>query len=63
MAFQFRLDHEDGTPADPPPLKAAVADSRPGSTMPRGRDRTPCVVATRRGEGFDDDPVLVVEEP
>jgi hypothetical protein len=28
MAFQFRLEHDDGTPADPATLKAAVPDWR-----------------------------------
>ena len=39
MAFQFRLEHEDGTPADPATLKAAVPDWRPGDTIPLGRGR------------------------
>ena len=47
MAFQFRLEHDDGTPADPPTLKAAVPDWRagdtialgPGLTSPLGRDK------------------------
>jgi hypothetical protein len=30
MAFQVRLEHDDGTPADPPTLKAAVPDWRAG---------------------------------
>jgi hypothetical protein len=33
MAFHFRLEHEDGTPADSPTLKAAVPDWRAGNTM------------------------------
>jgi hypothetical protein len=37
MAFQFRLEHEDGTPADPTTLKVAVPDWRPGDTIPLGR--------------------------
>lgn len=46
MAFQFKLEREDGTPADPPTLKAAVPNWRDGDTIgagagphaPRGRD-------------------------
>jgi hypothetical protein len=63
MAFQFRLEHEDGTPADPPTLKAAVPDWRPGHTIHLGRDRSLRVVAVRLDEGTDGEPVsvLVVE--
>lgn len=37
MAFMFRLKHGDGTPADPPALKSAVPDWRPGDTIALGR--------------------------
>jgi hypothetical protein len=30
MAFQFGLEHEDGTPPDPATLKAAVPNWRAG---------------------------------
>jgi hypothetical protein len=36
MAFQFRLEHDDGSPADPPTLKAAVPNWRAGDTIPVG---------------------------
>lgn len=36
MAFQFRLENEEGTPANPPTLKAAVPDWRAGDTIPVG---------------------------
>jgi hypothetical protein len=36
MAFQFRLVNEDGTPAVPPTLEAAVPNWRPGDTIPLG---------------------------
>jgi hypothetical protein len=64
MAFAFRLEHPDGTPADPSTLKAAVPDWRPGDTIALGRDRMLRVLATRLEEGSDGDPVsvLVVEE-
>jgi hypothetical protein len=64
MAFSFRLEHEDGTPADPPTLKAAVPNWRPGDTIALGRGRMLRVVATRLEEGSDGEPVsvLVVEE-
>jgi hypothetical protein len=64
MAFQFRLEHDDGTPAEPPTLNAAVPNWRPGDTIALGRERMLRVVGTRVEEGSDGDPVsvLVVEE-
>jgi hypothetical protein len=57
--FTYRLEHEDGTPADPPTFHTVVPTSRAGDTIPRGR-RTLRMVAIR-----DDDagqpPALVVE--
>jgi hypothetical protein len=40
MAFQFRLEHEDGTPADPPTMQSTVTNWRVGDTIPLGRERT-----------------------
>ena len=37
MAFSFRLERKDGTPADPPTLKAAVSTWRRGDTIHLGR--------------------------
>ena len=34
MAFTFKLEHADGTPADPPTLHTAVPNWRPGDTIP-----------------------------
>ena len=59
MAFMFRLEQEDGSPADPATLKTAVPDWRPGDTIPLGR-RTLRVVAIRDDDA-DQAPVLVVE--
>jgi hypothetical protein len=58
MAFSFKLEHEDGTPADPPTLHTAVPNWRPGDTIPLGADRTLRVIDVRPGEDAD---VLVVE--
>ena len=58
--FSFRLQHEDGTPADPPTLKAAVPNWSPGDTIPL-RARTLRVVEVRDDDA-DQAPVLVVEE-
>jgi hypothetical protein len=35
--FLFRLELEDGTPADPPTFETAVHTWRPGDTIPLGR--------------------------
>jgi hypothetical protein len=59
MAFTFRPENEDGTPADPPVLQTAVPNSGAGDTIPLGADRMLRVVETRF---VDDDPVLVVED-
>jgi hypothetical protein len=39
MAFTFRLEHEDGTPADPPVLHTAVPNWSAGDTIPLGETR------------------------
>jgi hypothetical protein len=59
MAFTFRLEHEDGTPADPPVLHTAVPTWQAGDTISLGADRTLTVIETRFA---DNDPVLVVTE-
>jgi hypothetical protein len=58
MAFTFKLQHEDGTPADPHTLHTAIPNWRPGDTIPLGRDRALRVVEIRPGP--DGEPVLVV---
>ena len=57
--FTFRLELEDGVPADPPVLHTAVPNRQVGDTIPLGADRMLRVIETR----FDDpdDPVLVVQ--
>ena len=55
----FKLELEDGTPADPPVLHTAAPNWRAGDTIPLGADRTLRVVETRFVE---EDPVLVVVE-
>ena len=61
-AFAFKLEREDGTPADPPTLRTAVPNWSAGDTIPLGRDRTLRVVEIRPGSDAEDDPVLVVVE-
>jgi hypothetical protein len=59
--FTFRLEHEDGTPADPPILHTALPNWQAGDTIPLDADRMLCVVEVWPGSNVDDDPVLVVE--
>jgi hypothetical protein len=60
MAFLFRLETEDGLPAEPPTLATAVPNWRAGDTIPLGRRmlRVVCI----RDEDADQPPVLVVED-
>jgi hypothetical protein len=59
--FAFRLEQQDGTPAEPRTFEAAVPNWRPGDTLHLGRDRTLRVVAIRDDDA-DQAPVLVVED-
>ena len=60
MAFTFRLELEDGTPADPPTFSAAVPNWKAGDTIPLGR-RMLQVVGVRDDDA-DQPPVLIVED-
>jgi hypothetical protein len=57
MAFTYRLEKEDGTPADPPVLHTAVPTWQAGDTIPLGKDRALRVIETRFE---DEESVLVV---
>jgi hypothetical protein len=59
-AFTFRLEREDGTPAEPRTLETAVPNWSAGDTIPLGRDKTLRVVEVRLGG--DDESVLIVED-
>jgi hypothetical protein len=61
MTFTFRLERADGTPADPPSIRSAVPDMRPGYTIALGRGRTLRVVGTQVDEA-DQPTVLIVED-
>jgi hypothetical protein len=64
MAFAFKLEQPDGSPADPPTFKASIPNWQPGDSIPLGHGRTLRVIATRLDEGTDGDPVAVlVVEP
>jgi hypothetical protein len=60
MAFQFRLEDEDGAPADPPSFRTSVLAWRPGDTIPLGR-RTLQVLRVKDDDA-DQAPVLVVRD-
>lgn len=60
MAFTFRLETEDGAPAEPRQLTSAVPNWRAGDTIHLGR-RTLRVIG-KRDDDADRPPVLVVEE-
>jgi hypothetical protein len=56
--FTFKLERPDGTPADPPMLRAAVPNWGPGDPIHVGR-RTLYVIEIRSDE-TDESTVLVV---
>jgi hypothetical protein len=60
MAFLFKLEHEDGTPAEPPTLTVAVPNMGPGDTIPLGK-KTLRVIG-KRDDDADQPPVLIVED-
>jgi hypothetical protein len=63
-SFAYKLEREDGTPADPPTLQAAVPNWRAGDVIALGAGRALRVVDTRLREDSDGDPVMVlVVEP
>jgi hypothetical protein len=59
--FTHRLEHQDGTPADPPTFRTAVPNWQPGDEIPLGAARTLRVIETRAGSESEEDPVLIVE--
>jgi hypothetical protein len=58
--FLFRLETEDGKPAEPAMLNAAIPNWRVGDTIPLGK-RALVVIGNRDDDG-DQPPVLIVEE-
>jgi hypothetical protein len=59
--FTYRLEHEDGTPADPPTFHTVVPNWRPGDTIPLGAGKALRVIAVR-DDDTDRPPALVVED-
>jgi hypothetical protein len=60
MAFAYRLELEDGTPADPATLQAAVPNWRAGDTIALGRKTLRVIVI--RDDDADQPPALVVQD-
>ena len=61
LGFSFRLELADGTPAEPPVLRTAVANWRVGDVIPLPRGQDLRVIATVASATEDEAPVLVVE--
>ena len=61
LAFTFRLEYEDGTPADPPMFRSAPGVAwNAGDTIPLG-GKTLRVVGVRDDDA-DQPPALIVED-
>jgi hypothetical protein len=60
-AFAFKLEREDGTPADPPTFRTAVPNWSAGDTIPLGRERKLRVVGIVV-TNEDEPSVLIVED-
>jgi hypothetical protein len=60
MTFTIRLERADGTPAEPPSIRTAVTNWRPGDTIPLGHETLRVVRV--RDDDADQPPVLVVED-
>ena len=58
MSFTFTLEHEDGSPAEPPTLRTAVPNWRRGDTIPLGGDRTLGVQSGERTLAHRSPPLL-----
>ena len=62
MAFTFKLEYPDGTPADPPTIRSAVPNWQIGDTIPQGPDKPALlVVGVRAANDPDQNALLVVE--
>jgi hypothetical protein len=61
MAFTFKLERADGTPADPPSFHTVAPQWKPRDTIPLGRGRMLSVVGVRV-TAADETPVLIVED-
>ena len=60
MAFSFKLEHPDGTPADPPTMRSAVPTWAPGDRIFLGPGKTLRVLELRTARNPEDDALLIV---
>ena len=61
MAFHYRLENQDGTPADPPTFHTAIPNWGPGDTIPLGVGRTLRVLEIRPRKDPDEPTILIVD--
>jgi hypothetical protein len=62
MAFTFKLEHPDGTPADPPTLQSAVPNWEIGDQIPMGPGKPALAVVGLRAVNDPDLHALLVVE-
>jgi hypothetical protein len=60
--IHLKLEHPDGTPADPPTLKSAVPNWSIGDRIPLGPGRPPLLVVGLRAANDPDQYALLVVE-
>jgi hypothetical protein len=60
MAFTFKLEHPDGTPADPPTLRSAVPNWEIGDKIPFGPGNPALLVVGIRNASEPADQALLV---
>jgi hypothetical protein len=62
MAFTFKLEHPDGTSADPPTLRSAVPNWEIGDHIPMGPGKPALVVVGLRAVNDPEQHALLVVE-
>jgi hypothetical protein len=60
MTLTFKLEHPDGTPADPPTLRSAVPDWAIGGEIPFGLGKPALLVVGIRNASEPTDTALLV---
>jgi hypothetical protein len=60
LGFTYRLELEDGTPADPPTFRSTVTAWKAGDTIPLGGGRSLRVIHVQPGTDPGEDPLLIV---
>ncbi len=60
MSFTFKLEHPDGTPAEPPTLSSAVPNWQIGDEIPFGPGKPPLLVVGIRNASDPDHTALLV---